>query len=76
MAVAGVVGTGTDNTGMHPHLRLADNHLDPASLRPKVREQALSQVTVARVTYSYVLVNALVSAITARNRNQPPLDPL
>jgi hypothetical protein len=37
---------------------------------------AVSRVTVARVTYSYVLVNALVSAITARNRNQPPPDPL
>jgi hypothetical protein len=36
IAVGGVVGTGTDNTGMHPHLRLADNHLDPASPGPKV----------------------------------------
>jgi len=35
MAVGSVVGTGTDNTGMHPHLRLADNHPDPASPRPK-----------------------------------------
>jgi len=27
MAVGDVVGTGTDNTGMHPHLRLTANHL-------------------------------------------------
>jgi len=27
MAVSGVVGTGTDNTGMHPHLCLTDNQL-------------------------------------------------
>jgi len=39
-ASGGVVGTGADNTGKHPHLHLADNHLPAviggvASPRPK-----------------------------------------